>query len=64
MLNTKKKKKKKTLLLVDLVRFSKYNFYNMLLGGVTLFRVTPGVTEPNPYIYIYIILFRVTLGVT
>ena len=23
------------------VRFSKYKFYNKLLGGVTLFRVTP-----------------------
>ena len=26
------------------VRFSKYEFYNKLLGGITLFRVTPGVT--------------------
>ena len=35
------------------VRFSKYEFYNKILGGVTLFRVTPGVcwTQPNP-IYI------------
>ena len=35
------------------VRFSKYEFYNKLLGGVTLLRVTPGVrwTQPNP-IYI------------
>ena len=26
------------------VRFSKYEFYNKLLGDVTLLRVTPGVT--------------------
>ena len=26
------------------VRFSKYEFYNKLLGGVTLLRVIPGVT--------------------
>ena len=26
------------------VRFSKYEFYNKLLGGVILLRVTPGVT--------------------
>ena len=26
------------------VRFSKYELYNKLLGDVTLFRVTPGVT--------------------
>ena len=26
------------------VRFSKYDFYNKLLGGVTLFRITLGVT--------------------
>ena len=26
------------------VEFSKYEFYNKLMGGVTLFRVTPGVT--------------------
>ena len=26
------------------VRFSKYELYNKLLDGVTLFRVTPGVT--------------------
>ena len=33
------------------VRFSKYEWYNKLLGGVTLFRVTPGVTWIQP-IYI------------
>ena len=26
------------------VGFSKYEFYNKLLGGVTLLRITPGVT--------------------
>ena len=37
------------------MRFSKYKFYNKLLGGVTLFRITPGVTWTQPiYIYIYI----------
>ena len=35
------------------VKFSKYEFYNKLLDGVTLFRVTLSVT-----------LFRVTPGVT
>ena len=38
------------------VRFSKYEFYNKLLGGVTLLRVIPGVTWTQPYIYIYIYL--------
>ena len=37
------------------VRFSKYEFYNKLLGSVTLLRVTPSVTWTQPiYIYIYI----------
>ena len=37
------------------VRFSKCEFYNKLLGGVTLLRVTPGVIWTQPiYIYIYI----------
>ena len=27
----------------SMMRFSKYEFYNKLLGGVTLLRVTPGV---------------------
>ena len=40
--------------------FSKYEFYNKLLGGISLLRVTPSViwTQPiyiNIYIYIYII---------
>ena len=30
-----------------MVRFSKYEFYNKLLGDVTLFRVTQGVTLNN-----------------
>ena len=29
------------------LRFSKYEFYNKLLGEVTLFRVTQGVTLNN-----------------
>ena len=33
---------------------SKYEFYNKLLDGVTLLRVTLGVTWIEPYIYIYI----------
>ena len=33
--------------------FSKYEFYNELLDGVTLLRVTPDVTWTQPYIYIY-----------
>ena len=39
------------------VGFSTYEFYNNLLGGVTLFRVTPGVTWTQPYIYIYIYIY-------
>jgi len=30
-----------------MVEFSKYEFYNKLLGGVTLLRVTPNVTLSN-----------------
>ena len=33
------------------VRFSKYEFYNKLLGGVTLLRVTPSVTWTQPFIH-------------
>ena len=29
------------------MRFSKYEFYNKLLGDVTLFRLTPGVILSN-----------------
>ena len=36
------------------VGFSKYEFYNKLLDGITLLRVTPGVTWTQHYIYIYI----------
>ena len=33
-----------------IVRFSKYDFNNKLLGGVTFFRVMLGVTRTQPYI--------------
>ena len=36
------------------VGFSKYKFNNKLLGGITLLRITSGVTWTQPYIYIYI----------
>ena len=36
-----------------IVGFSKYEFYYKLLGGLTLLRVTPGVTWIQPYIYIH-----------
>ena len=41
------------------VGFSKHEFYNKLLGGISLLRVTPSVIWTQPiYIYIYIyILF-------
>ena len=38
----------------SMVGFSKYKFYNKLLDGVILFRVTLGATWTQPYIYIYI----------
>ena len=31
----------------SIVRFSKYEFYNKLLGDITLLRVTPGITLSN-----------------
>ena len=34
-----------------MVGFSKYEFYNKLLGGVTLLRITLGITWTQPYIY-------------
>ena len=39
-----------------MVRFSKYEFNNNILSGVTLLRVTLDITltQPNIYIYIYI----------
>ena len=33
-----------------IVGFSKYEFNNKLLGGVTFFRVMLGVTRTQPYI--------------
>ena len=33
------------------VEFAKYEFNNKLLGGVTFFRVTLGVTGTQPYIF-------------
>ena len=46
-----------------MVGFSKYEFYNRLLGGIILFRVTPGITwtqllslSLSLYIYIRLIL--------
>ena len=33
-----------------MVRFLKYEFNNMLLGGVTFFRITSCVTWTQPYI--------------
>ena len=33
-----------------MVEFSKYEFSNKLLGGVTVFRVTLDVTRTQPYI--------------
>ena len=32
-----------------IVRFSKYDFNNKLLGGVTFFRVTLDITWTQPY---------------
>ena len=34
------------------VRFSKYEFNNKLLGGVTFFKVKSGVTRTQPYIFL------------
>ena len=40
------------------VGFSKYYFNNKLLGSITLFRITPGVTLIQlSYIYIYIYIY-------
>ena len=41
----------------SMVGFSKYEFYNKLLGGVTLLRITLGITWTQPYIYIYIYIY-------
>ena len=37
-----------------MVGFSKYEFYNKLLGDVTLLRVTLGITWTQLYIYILV----------
>ena len=37
----------------SVVRFSNFEFYKKLLVGVTLFRVKPGITWTQLYIYIY-----------
>ena len=39
------------------VGFSKYEFNNKLLSGVTLFRVIPGVTWTQPFFNILILIF-------
>ena len=52
-----------------MVRFSKYEFYNKLLGGVTLLRVTPDVIWTQSYIninininiYIYIYISKILI---
>ena len=40
------------------VGFSKYEFNNKLLSGVTLLRVTLGVIWTQPYIYTYIYIYK------
>ena len=40
-----------------MIGFSKYEFNNKLLGGVTLLRVISGVTWTQPYLYIYIYIY-------
>ena len=41
-----------------MIGFSKYELYNKLLGGMTLFRLTLGITWTQPiYIYIYIYIY-------
>ena len=43
----------------SMIGFSKYEFYYKLLDGVTLLKVTPGVTWTQPiYIYIYMTRLR------
>ena len=42
-----------------MVGFSKYELYNKLLGGMTLFRLTLGITWTQPiYIYIWSQMFN------
>ena len=38
-----------------MVEFLKYEFNNNLLGGVTLFKVTPGVTLNNVTLHYFLI---------
>ena len=38
----------------SIVRFSKNEINNKLLGGVILLKVTPSISWIQPYIYIYI----------
>ena len=45
------------------VRFSKYKFYNKLLGDLILLRVIQSVTWTQSYIYIYIYLYKRYLGI-
>ena len=45
----------------SMVGFSKYEFYNKLLGGVILIKITPSVTWTQ-LIYIYIYIYRQNLG--
>ena len=33
-----------------MVRFSKYEFNNKLLGGITFFKITSDITGTQPYI--------------
>ena len=40
-----------------MVVFSKYEFNNKLLGGVTLLRVTPGVTWTQLYMCVYVYIY-------
>ena len=44
-------------------RFSKYEFYNKLLGGVTLLKVTLGVNFNSIHIYIYIYIYSLQLQI-
>ena len=43
----------------SVVRFSKYEFYNKLFGGVTLLKIIPSVIWTQPIIYIYIYIIQV-----
>ena len=58
-----------------MVRFSKYKFYNKLLGGVTLLRVTPpnnlllnsyleNITVEFHYLYVFHIHVNLTMDLS